>query len=852
MDDPLHSLRRHVEELHAAWAGPCRRCDSGGDAQAEVEQMSDAGLVRVGDCSRGCGATPKPCSPGSPPRCHDDPGPSSATSASRRRRASTTRSRLIAASTGGSRHDAARLIAVGRATAQRQAFGGERLPSRHPHVAAALREGDIALEAASAITSMLDRVAISAEPARADAVEAALVELAAQVPLELLMRGVREAEARLDEDGVEPREQDLRQERSLTMREDVHGMVHLHARLDPENAAPVKAAIEALVSDVLRRREPAALVSAPSPTTCARFRRSRPTRSQRSPATRWAARRRSRRSRRPRWWCASISKRSAAESVTRASTASTSRSPPPPPAAWPPTPNSSPPCSAVRASRSTSGGPLGCSAERNASPSASATAAAPRAARTSPTSRPTTSPGGSATPVRPTSRTGCSSAVSATTWCTEKGGGSARRRFGVVHPAPARRSPPDAAPRRPRAIRIGGGAECVGRVRPDGVPRRGSATCLGSGSAGVRAEAARPAGAVCGSRQLGPRAGSSRLGWNDADHGACRRGGWFALRARRSRGVRATLARRNGGTEASVTVIVNTGDDLWLAGVRLMPDFDSLLYSLAGVNDTERGLGSRGRDRTGGRRAARVGRRMAVVHARRPRPRHTPRAHRLAARGRDAVAGGDAAPGALAARRATHPGDRHRGRHACARRRRRRARRRARAALPGVVDALPRGVARHRIPPTEYRSGGARALGRRGDRRRPISCSSRRRTRSSRSARSCRCPASARRSARRTRRWWASRRSSAAGSCAAWPTPACPRSASTRRPRRSGGTTARARRDGLIDGWLVDETDAAAVAPLEDAGLLVASVPLWMRDLDTSAALAGEAIDLGERIARQA
>ncbi len=32
--------------------------------------------------------------------------------------------------------------------------------------------------------------------------------------------------------------------------------MHLHARLDPESAAPVKAAIEALVGDALRRREP--------------------------------------------------------------------------------------------------------------------------------------------------------------------------------------------------------------------------------------------------------------------------------------------------------------------------------------------------------------------------------------------------------------------------------------------------------------------------------------------------------------------------------------------------------------------------------------------------------------------
>ena len=72
-----------------------------------------------------------------------------------------------------------------------------------------------------------------------------------------------------------------------------------------------------------------------------------------------------------------------------------------------------------------------------------------------------------------------------------------------------------------------------------------------------------------------------------------------------------------------------------------------------------------------------------------------------------------------------------------------------------------------------------------------------------------------------------------------------------RRDDGRGGRAALRRalaRAACIDGWLVDETDAAAVAPLEDAGLLVASVPLWMRDLDTSAALAGEAIDLGERL----
>jgi LPPG:FO 2-phospho-L-lactate transferase len=70
--------------------------------------------------------------------------------------------------------------------------------------------------------------------------------------------------------------------------------------------------------------------------------------------------------------------------------------------------------------------------------------------------------------------------------------------------------------------------------------------------------------------------------------------------ARFVRGLREALRRAGEGPEAStrgdvdVTVVVNTGDDLWLAGVRLMPDFDSLLYSLAGVNDRERGWGRAG------------------------------------------------------------------------------------------------------------------------------------------------------------------------------------------------------------------------------------------------------------------
>jgi LPPG:FO 2-phospho-L-lactate transferase len=49
---------------------------------------------------------------------------------------------------------------------------------------------------------------------------------------------------------------------------------------------------------------------------------------------------------------------------------------------------------------------------------------------------------------------------------------------------------------------------------------------------------------------------------------------------------------------------------------------------------------------------------------------------------------------------------------------------------------------------------------------------------------------------------------------------------------------------GLLDGWLVDESDAAAVPALEAAGLRARAVPLWMRDPETSAQLAADAVGL--------
>jgi hypothetical protein len=251
----LAGLERDVAALREAWAGSMPAWGAvRGDVQVEVEQMSDSGLMRVTDALAQIRRDVEAVLTRVAAEVTKRSGPEFGDIGLAKAQGFHNPARLIAASTGASRADARRLITVGTVIAQRQTFSGERLPSRHPHVAAALEAASIGIDAASAITSMLDRASARAEASRVGNVEAALVELAVHVPLETLLRGVREAEARLDPDGVEPREDELRMERSLTMREDCHGMVHLHARLDPESAAPVKAAIEALVTDVLRRR----------------------------------------------------------------------------------------------------------------------------------------------------------------------------------------------------------------------------------------------------------------------------------------------------------------------------------------------------------------------------------------------------------------------------------------------------------------------------------------------------------------------------------------------------------------------------------------------------------------------
>lgn len=53
---------------------------------------------------------------------------------------------------------------------------------------------------------------------------------------------------------------------------------------------------------------------------------------------------------------------------------------------------------------------------------------------------------------------------------------------------------------------------------------------------------------------------------------------------------------------------------------------------------------------------------------------------------------------------------------------------------------------------------------------------------------------------------------------------------------------------GVLDAWLVDETDAAAVPALEAAGIRSAAVPLWMTDVAATARIAADALRLASAV----
>ncbi len=161
---------------------------------------------------------------------------------------------LIAANTGASTGEAARMVKTGEATAPRMTFSGVAAPAGYPHLAEALRSGRLGMPAVSRIVTMLDRVAIIAGRERVQEGERLLAEQSAGLSLDQVGKLIVRVEAWLDPDGIEPRGEDVRAGRSMTMFEH-NGALHINAVLDTVAGAQVKAAIDGYVSAQFQARK---------------------------------------------------------------------------------------------------------------------------------------------------------------------------------------------------------------------------------------------------------------------------------------------------------------------------------------------------------------------------------------------------------------------------------------------------------------------------------------------------------------------------------------------------------------------------------------------------------------------
>jgi len=245
MEDPLAGLEDAVGSLRDAWTGPRATAGPATNlARAELMRVLD----RLGELSRRVDDLRAQVAA----EIDRESRPELGVDSLARQQGYRSPAALIAATTGIGTGDAIRVVAVGKAIAPRQALTGEALPAKHPHVAESLHAGRIGQAAAAIIVAMLERVAVrSSVEDRANA-EQTLVASAPGLSLDELRKLVTRAEAWLDQDGVEPAERDRRGEEHLHLFER-DGFLHLEGQIEATRGAPVKVAIDALVSAGFRQ-----------------------------------------------------------------------------------------------------------------------------------------------------------------------------------------------------------------------------------------------------------------------------------------------------------------------------------------------------------------------------------------------------------------------------------------------------------------------------------------------------------------------------------------------------------------------------------------------------------------------
>jgi hypothetical protein len=140
--------------------------------------------------------------------------------------------------------EAGRRMRLGALVRPRAALDGTPLPPLYAHVAAALALGQIGADAASVITQHLQQAAARCAPDDLFEAERQLVEQARKDSADLIGIQARLWRDTLDADGAEPRDEELRTRREITLGRERAGMTPLHGQLDPVGAARFRAMLD--------------------------------------------------------------------------------------------------------------------------------------------------------------------------------------------------------------------------------------------------------------------------------------------------------------------------------------------------------------------------------------------------------------------------------------------------------------------------------------------------------------------------------------------------------------------------------------------------------------------------------
>jgi hypothetical protein len=131
----------------------------------------------------------------------------------------------------------------------RRALSGQVLEPIFPQVAEAVRAGELSARHAEVITACIDRISAVAHPATTVA-EGFLVEAARHENPRQLAATARLLLARLDPDGLEPRDRELERRRGFTLRKRADGSSEATGRLTPEVTALWETVFDSLATPV--------------------------------------------------------------------------------------------------------------------------------------------------------------------------------------------------------------------------------------------------------------------------------------------------------------------------------------------------------------------------------------------------------------------------------------------------------------------------------------------------------------------------------------------------------------------------------------------------------------------------